>query len=99
MGEEDRYSAQCAWLFCHAHLTGEACVECNDGAKIHYSSSTLEALILLFVVLAGEVFLAAVVFFLTGFADLPSFARRAAALAFASDLRCCLARSSRNNSS
>ena len=30
MGEEDRYSAQCAWLFSHAHLIGETCIEFED---------------------------------------------------------------------
>src|SRR5512133_99845 len=99
MSEEDRYSAQCAWLFCHAHLFGELCVQCDEGAKIHFSSSALDALNLVLVVFAVDVFFAAAGFFLVVFAGLTSLAaRRAAAFAFASDLRCCFARSSRNSS-
>src|SRR5204863_2591769 len=99
MSKEGGKSAQCAWLFSHAHLIGKSCVQCDDGAKIHFSSSAFDALSLVLVVFAAEVFFGVAAFFLTVFAGFTSLARRAAAFTFASDLRCCFARSVRSNSS
>src|SRR5215218_2713227 len=99
MSEEGRKSAQCAWLFCHAHLIGELCIQFNDGLKIHFGSSALEDAFSLTFVLLVVVFFTVAAFFLPVLAGFVSLERRAAALAFASILRCCLARSSRRSSS
>lgn len=98
MGEKDRNSAQCAWLFGHAHLTGETYVEFKYGIQIYFSALSFvlvvngvaffEAPDLLTVFATGldfAGFLVVVVFF-------------AALFALGVDLRCCLARSMRNNS-
>ena len=62
MGEKDRDSAQCAWLFGHAHLTGETHIEFKYGIQIHFPALSL--------VLAatGEAFFVPRDPFLTGFA-------------------------------
>src|SRR5215216_6175359 len=100
MGEEGRNSAQCAWLFRHAHLIGEFSIQFDDGEEIHFGSSALEdAFSLSFVVFSAADFFPAAGFFLTVFAGFASLERRAAAFAFASILRCCFARSSRKSSS
>src|SRR5512139_1302159 len=100
MGEEDCNSAQCAWLFGHAHLTGETHIEFKYGIQIHFPA-------LSFVRAATvETFFVPRDPFLTGFVTGLDFAGFlvvvvffTALLALGADLRCCLARSSRNNSS
>src|SRR5688572_14414913 len=98
MCEKDRNSAQCAWLFSHAHLTGKTSIELKDGIQIYFS-------VLSFVLVAsGATFLELLAPFLTGFATGLPFVGFLVVfltmfLAFGSDLRCCFSRSSRNNSS
>src|SRR5512132_3548559 len=92
-------SAQCAWLFCHAHLTGETSIEFKDGVQIYFSTLSL--------VLAATAisFFARLVVFLTVFvAGLEGVVFFAVVFlttrfGFAAACSCCFARSSRNSSS
>src|SRR6266508_4077912 len=98
MCKKGRNSAQCAWLFCHAHLTGETSIEIKDGVQIYFSTLSL-----VFAAIAIS-FFGRLVLFLTVFAtglDLAIFfvGFLTTRFGFATDCFCCLARSSRNNSS
>ncbi len=98
MGKKHSNSAQCAWLFGHAHLTGEASIEIQDRVQIYFSTLSLalaavatsffaRPVVFLTAFVAGlgaAVFL--VVFFTTRFG-------------FIAACSCCFTRSSRNNSS
>src|SRR5215208_572609 len=100
MSKENCYSAQCAWLFGHAHLIGESSVAFDNRAKIHTLSFALEdGFSFGFTVFAAVSFFALVDFFFAVFSVFAVFARRDAAFALASDLRCCFARSVRRSSS
>src|SRR6266508_6485121 len=41
MRKKDGNSEQCAWLFCHAHLTGETSIEIKNGVQIYFSALSL----------------------------------------------------------
>src|SRR6185295_14998364 len=91
-------SAQCAWLFGHAHLTGEASIKIKYGVQIYFS-----ALSLVFATSATS-FFARVVVFLTALAIGLAFVvfltgLFTARFVFPANSFCCLARSSRTNSS
>src|ERR1043165_9695048 len=98
MCEKDRNSAQCAWLFSHAHLIRKTSIKFKNGIHIYFSALSF--------VLAGtgaaffaspelfRVVFAAGLDFVVFLGDLLS-----ALFVFANSLRCCWARSSRNNSS
>ena len=97
MCKKDGNSAQCAWLFGHAHLTGETCIKFEYGFQIYFPalSFVLVAVVETFfadvdpfltVLTAG---FEAVGFLVVFFVD---------AFTLAADLRC-LARSARSNSS
>src|SRR6266498_1735718 len=98
MCEEDRNSAQCAWLFCHAHLTGETSIKLKHRIQIYFSVLSLVLAV------SGAAFFPSLEPLLPAFAagvDLVVFwvALFAALFTFAIDLRCCLSRSSRSSSS
>ena len=98
MGEDDRNSAQCAWLFCHAHLTGETCIKFEYGIQIYFPA-------LVFVFAAGdEDFFTLADPFLTVFTTGLALAAVlvvffATLFALAGDLRGRFSRSARSNSS
>src|SRR6266487_4764918 len=98
MCKEHRNSAQCAWLFCHAHLIGETSIKLEYGIQIYFS------ILSLVLVVSGATFFESLEPFLAAFTGglalgvfLVVFF--VALFAFTMDLRCCLSRSSRNNSS
>ena len=96
--EEDGNSAQCAWLFRHAHLSGETYIEFEYGIQIYFPA-------LRFVLVAtAEAFFVPLDPFLTALTaglDLTSFLAGFFTMLFAfnANLRCCFARSARSSSS
>src|SRR5512138_2750142 len=100
MRKKDRNSAQCAWLFCHAHLSGETSVEFEDRVQTCFSSSlVLDVLEVVGFFVVVVLFLVFAVF-AAGF-DLTVFGVdfRAVLFGFPADWRCCFSRSSRSSSS
>src|SRR3990167_5452071 len=98
MRKEDGNSAQCAWLFGHAHLTGETSIEFKYGIQIYFSALSL---VLDASIVAAFLALLAPFLTLTAFAAVSVLAVFlivffAALFALATDLRCCFARSARN---
>src|SRR5215210_5887953 len=100
MGKKDRHSAQCAWLFGHAHLTGKACIEFKDRIQLSFSSLGLAL-----DTFNAEDFFEPFVLFLTtvAFDAVFDFAVRVVfftvRFGFTEDQLCCSTRSARTNSS
>src|SRR5215207_2824626 len=100
MGKEYGNSAQCAWLFSHAHLLGDLGIQFDDGTQVHFLSLVFDCgLSLVFTAFKADTFFTAFGFFFTVFAGFAALLFREAALVLATDLRCCLARSVRSSSS
>src|SRR6185436_4210544 len=86
MRKEDGNSAQCAWLFSHAHLIGKPCIQIKDGERFHLRNLAFD-LSSVFTVFAFA--LPVVV----------AFAFLALAFSFFIAMFCCFSRSARSSSS
>src|SRR3990172_2542428 len=99
MRKNDRHSAQCAWLFSHAHLIGESGIPFKDRTQVHLRRSLAPVLDFVRAALRAAPFLTALGFFFVIFVEFTLLIFFAEALCFAEAFRKSFSRSARRSSS